>query len=159
MALATEFVFRLPTIRFADAHARAAGPDVGTFCYLFTWESPAFGGILGSCHALDIPFVFGTVHNPAVQVFAGGGDDAFALSPDHAARTGPASPGPVFRVGQVRRVGPTGRIRPAERLLWFFTGLGELGRRRRPTTVLGPWPQTRAFVTGSTDHGTRSSRH
>ena len=55
-------------------------PGSGTYCYLFTWESPAFGGVLGSCHALEIPFVFGTVHNPAVQTFSGGGDDAFALS-------------------------------------------------------------------------------
>ena len=80
VAIATEFVFRLPTVRFADAHAGASEPGVGTYCYLFTWESPAFGGVLGSCHALDIPFVFGTVHNPAVQTFSGGGDDAFALS-------------------------------------------------------------------------------
>ena len=80
VAIATEYVFRLPTVRFADAHAGAAEPGVGTYGYLFTWESPAFGGVLGSCHALEIPFVFGTVHNPAVQAFSGGGDDAFALS-------------------------------------------------------------------------------
>ena len=52
----------------------------GTYVYLFTWETPAFGGLLGSCHALEIPFVFGTVTNPVIQQFAGGGEDAFALS-------------------------------------------------------------------------------
>ncbi len=80
VAIATEYVFRLPTVHLAAAHSGAARPGVGTYCYLFTWESPLFGGILGSCHALDIPFVFGTVHNPAVQTFSGGGAEAFELS-------------------------------------------------------------------------------
>ncbi len=91
-------------------------PDVGTYCYLFTWETPAFGGILGSCHALEIPFVFGTVHNPAVHAFSGGGDEAFALSmimgdawtsharlgaPSHRMRTGSIErPAGLVTVGQ-----------------------------------------------------------
>jgi para-nitrobenzyl esterase len=70
----------MPTVRLANTHAAAADPGVGTYCYLFTWESPAFGGVLGSCHALEIPFVFGSVHNPGVQGFSGGGEAAFALS-------------------------------------------------------------------------------
>jgi para-nitrobenzyl esterase len=48
--------------------------------YLFTHETPAFGGILGSCHALEIPFVFGSVRHPAVAMFSGGGTEAEALS-------------------------------------------------------------------------------
>ncbi len=79
-AVSTEFLFRWPTIRLADAHRQAAAPGTGTYCYLFTWETPAFGGVLGSCHALEIPFVFGTVHHPGVQPFSGTGDGAFALS-------------------------------------------------------------------------------
>jgi len=79
-AIATEVMFRVGSVRLADAHGAAAGPGVGTFTYLFTWESPAFDGVLGSCHALDVPFVFGTVKNPVVQAFSGGGDEAFALS-------------------------------------------------------------------------------
>ena len=125
VAIATEYVFRLPTVRFADAHAAAASvggpevsgvPGVATYCYLFTWESPAFGGYLGSCHALDLPFVFGTVHNPAVQGFSGAGDDAFALSA-------------VMReawTAFARRGSPGG---------W-----PQWDADRRPTTVLGPWP-------------------
>ena len=50
------------------------------FVYLFDWESPAFGGILGSCHALELPFVFGAVHLPVVQVFSGGGPAVETLS-------------------------------------------------------------------------------
>ena len=138
IALATEFVFRLPTTRFADAHRRAAGPNVGTFCYLFTWESPAFGGILGSCHALDIPFVFGTVHNPAIQIFAGGGEEAFALSRS-CGRTGPALLGRAFPVGRVHRLGSDrsdSSARSAVGSPWATWDLDQ-----RPTTVLGPWPE------------------
>jgi para-nitrobenzyl esterase len=116
VAIATDFVFRLPSVRFADAHASAAGPGVGTYGYLFTWESPAFGGYLGSCHALDIPFVFGTVHNPAIQGFAGGGDDALALS------------------AAMRRAW-TDFARTGEP-----TGWEPWDAVRRPVRVLGPWP-------------------
>jgi para-nitrobenzyl esterase len=116
IAIATESVFRWPSIRLADAHAQAAAPGTGTYCYLFTWESPAFGGFLGSCHALEIPFVFGTVHNPGIQGYAGEGEEAFALSSAmrsawvEFARTGSITPWPEWEPG------------------------------RRPTAVFGPWP-------------------
>ena len=82
VAISTDAVFRLPSVRLADAHSRAWAGEAGTgtHSYLFTWESPAFGGLLGSCHALDIPFVFGSVVRPEVQMFSGGGEDAHALS-------------------------------------------------------------------------------
>jgi len=123
-AVATEFVFRVPTIRFADVHARAAEPGVGTFCYLFTWESPAFGGRLGSCHALEIPFVFGSVLNPLVQTFSGGGDDAFALSA-------------AMRAAWVAfaRSGTPEGDGAAPGGTW-----SNWDPARRPTTVLGPCP-------------------
>ncbi len=115
VAISTEFVFRLPSLRFADAHAGVSTPGVGTYVYLFTWESPAFGGYLGSCHALEIPFVFGTVHNPAVQGFCGGGEEAFALS------------------ALVRRAW-TAFARTGSPGEW-----PEWDPDRRPTAVLGPW--------------------
>jgi para-nitrobenzyl esterase len=37
-------------------------------------------GALGACHALEIPFVFGTLANPGVDKFAGSGPDADKLS-------------------------------------------------------------------------------
>jgi para-nitrobenzyl esterase len=80
VAVATEHVFRLPSTRLADAHQAAARPGVGTYAYLFTWASPLLDGYLGSCHALEIPFVFGSVENPLIQGFSGGGADALTLS-------------------------------------------------------------------------------
>lgn len=120
VALATDVVFRLPSVRLADAHAQAAGRGTGTFAYYFTWASPLFGGALGACHALEIPFVFGTVASPAVQAFTGGGDGALELSAAMRqawgtfARSGIPDPG-----------GPSWPH-------WSPAG--------RPTMVLGPWP-------------------
>ena len=121
VSIATDLIFRFPSIRLADTHAAAAHPGVGTFTYLFTWETPAFGGRLGSCHALEIPFVFGTVVQPSVQLFAGGGDDALTLS------SGMRAAWLAFaRWGEPsnERSGP-----------WPAWDPG-----RRPTMVFGPWP-------------------
>ena len=53
--------FRIPSIRFAEAHAARGLP---TYAYLFTYCSPALRGVLGACHALELPFVFGTLDAP-----------------------------------------------------------------------------------------------
>jgi para-nitrobenzyl esterase len=122
VAIATEYIFRLPSVRLADAHAAAARPGVGTYSYLFTWESPMLAGYLGSCHALEIPFVFGTVHNPAIQGFAGGGADALGLSAamralwTSFARTGSPGTWPAWDPDV------------------------------RPTQILGPWPGRQGWL-------------
>jgi para-nitrobenzyl esterase len=77
VAVGTDLVFRWPSLQVAAAH-RASGSRA--YVYLFEWESPAFGGILGSCHALELPFVFGAVHVPVVQIFSGGGPAVAQLS-------------------------------------------------------------------------------
>lgn len=48
--------------------------------YLFTWPSPAFGGLLGSTHAIEIPFVWNTLDGPGTELFCGGGREAQALA-------------------------------------------------------------------------------
>jgi para-nitrobenzyl esterase len=77
VAAGSDIVFRWPSLQFAAAHTARGGT---TFVYLFDWESPAFDGILGSCHALELPFVFGAVHAPVVQLFSGGGPTVDTLS-------------------------------------------------------------------------------
>ncbi|HTX62197.1 MAG TPA: carboxylesterase/lipase family protein [Acidimicrobiales bacterium] len=76
-ALGSDAVFRWPSLRMAAA-LRAHEPR--TYVYLFTWESPAFGGVLGATHALEIPFVFGTHDDPAIARFVGSGPRADELS-------------------------------------------------------------------------------
>ncbi len=50
-----DLVFRWPARRFAEEHRGR------TFMYEFEWRSPAFGGELGACHAVEMPFAFDTL--------------------------------------------------------------------------------------------------
>jgi len=69
----TDWWVRVPAIRLADAHAPGPG---ATFMYEFAWRSPAFGGRLGACHGLEIPFVFDTLDHGPDQMLGGAlGDD------------------------------------------------------------------------------------
>jgi para-nitrobenzyl esterase len=68
-AVLTDAIFRIPAIRLVEAREHAATP---TFQYLFSWPSSAFDGALGSCHALEIPFVFGVLDNPGAEMILGG---------------------------------------------------------------------------------------
>lgn len=76
-AIGTDLVFRMPMLRLLDAHHRAGGR---AFCYRFDWESPFAQGALGACHALELPFVFGTLDNPIIGLFSGTGEKAAATS-------------------------------------------------------------------------------
>jgi para-nitrobenzyl esterase len=75
-AIETDRVFRIPAIRVAEARAPHAG---STFMYRFDWESPALGGALGACHAVELPFVFGALGAPGAEHFAGTGAEADLL--------------------------------------------------------------------------------
>jgi len=76
-AIQTDRIFRIPAIRLAEAQALHRRD---TFMYLFSWPSPARRGELGACHAIELPFVFGTLSAPGMDRFAGAGDAAEALS-------------------------------------------------------------------------------
>ena len=92
-AVLTDAIFRIPAIRLVEARENAASQ---TFQYLFSWPSSAFDGALGSCHALEIPFVFGVLGNPGAEMIFGGAAstelEELALQMQHAwlafARTG-----------------------------------------------------------------------
>jgi carboxylesterase type B len=57
-AIQTDWYWRIPAMLLADAHATTAS---ATYMYEFAWRTPQFAGRLGACHALEIPFVFGTL--------------------------------------------------------------------------------------------------
>ena len=67
-AVMTDWWVRVPALRLADAHAPAPG---GTFMYEFAWPSPIMDGRLGSCHALEMPFVFDTLDLRHHQMIGG----------------------------------------------------------------------------------------
>lgn len=76
-AIQTDRTFRIPAIRMAEAHANHAAD---TFMYLFSWSSPARRGELGACHAIELPFVFGTLDAPGMDRFSGAGPEAERLA-------------------------------------------------------------------------------
>ena len=59
-AIQTDWYWRIPAIRLADAHAERTA---STYMYEFAWRSPQFDGLLGACHALEIAFVFDALGN------------------------------------------------------------------------------------------------
>jgi para-nitrobenzyl esterase len=99
-AITSDVVFRLPSLHLAVAHHRAGN---AVFTYLFTQESPFLGGRLGACHALDVPYTFGTLDNAVLAGYVGTGPEVAQLSTamQHAwlafARTGDPS---VEDIGQ-----------------------------------------------------------
>jgi para-nitrobenzyl esterase len=75
-AISTDRTFRIHSTQLAEAQS-AHQPQ--TFMYLFTWHSEAWEGKLGACHALELPFVFGTFDTPLGRL-AGDSAEAHALS-------------------------------------------------------------------------------
>jgi para-nitrobenzyl esterase len=67
-SVVTDWFFRIPAIRLAEAHAQGSG---ATYMYQFTWRSPGFDGKLGACHGLEIPFVFDTLDKEGFEVLLG----------------------------------------------------------------------------------------
>jgi para-nitrobenzyl esterase len=76
-AIEGDLRFRIPGLRFAEAHVGAGGH---AYAYLFRYASPGLRGALGACHALELPFVFGSLHTPDQERFAGRGPEVEALS-------------------------------------------------------------------------------
>lgn len=71
LQLSTDGVFRIPAIRLLEAqHAHAP-----VWSYFFTYESTAFGGILRSTHALEIPFVFDNLDRGGADMLTGTGPE------------------------------------------------------------------------------------
>jgi para-nitrobenzyl esterase len=79
VAMETDRVFRIPAIRLAEADVRAGRP---VHMYLFAWETPAFGGLLRSCHALELPFMWDALDQGGVNVFTGDGAERHGLARD-----------------------------------------------------------------------------
>jgi para-nitrobenzyl esterase len=75
-AIMTDRAFFVPATRLLDAQ----GPHAPAYAYRFDWPSPALGGALGSCHALELGFTFGTFRLKGAAPFFGEGPQAEALS-------------------------------------------------------------------------------
>ncbi len=63
----SDWLFRMPSLMLGEAQVAAGGT---AFVYELTWPAPGLGGVLGACHGLDVPLVFGnlTVGHPAILI-------------------------------------------------------------------------------------------
>jgi para-nitrobenzyl esterase len=125
-----DVLIRLPEIRFAEANSQRQP----TYMYLFTYRSTSTYKNYGSCHGMELPFVFGVIDDLDVIVFTGRDTHREALMNQvqqawvNFARTGnPSQPGLAWpRYDQKTRatmeLGLTSRIvndpGSAERKLW-----------------------------------------
>ena len=60
----SDWLFRMPTLHLAQAHAAAGGR---TFLYQVSY--PASEGSFGACHAIDLPLVFGVYSGIGLMLF------------------------------------------------------------------------------------------
>jgi para-nitrobenzyl esterase len=79
MAAQSDEGFRQRAIRLAEKHTANGGTS---HMYWFTWPTPAFGGVLGSCHAVDIPFTFDNLDAAGISMFTGDAPERADLARD-----------------------------------------------------------------------------
>ncbi len=53
----SDWLFHMPSLHLAEAQLTGGGR---AHVYELTWPAPGNGGVLGACHGLDIPLLFGT---------------------------------------------------------------------------------------------------
>jgi para-nitrobenzyl esterase len=125
-AIITDWFFRIPAIRMAEAHAE---PGAGaTYMYEFAWRPPTFDGRLGACHALELPFVFDNLDKEGFEGLAGTNPPQQVADVMHAAWVAFAISGKPgwsqfdLKRRTTMRFDTTSKLvddpRPAERVLW-----------------------------------------
>jgi para-nitrobenzyl esterase len=77
LAMSTDHLFRAAALKLAELHASHT-PDV--FVYQFAWKAATQGKPQGAVHALELPFVFGTLDTSEIGAIAGRTAAARALS-------------------------------------------------------------------------------
>ena len=73
----TDFEFRFPSIKFAEAQSKH---EKDTYMYLFTWQTPFEDGKYGAMHALEIAFVFHTFMDDHLWIFPKRSEEVISLS-------------------------------------------------------------------------------
>lgn len=127
-AMQTDQIFRWPAWSLTDRRCSEAAARA-TWMYSFDYATPSFGGVLGSCHGLDIPFAFDNLHRPGVEMFTGPGNERQDVASQYSdaivAFAHDANPGwPEYdnNIRATQRIGPEPGIvnnpEPELRALW-----------------------------------------
>ena len=129
VAISTDHTFRIPAIQMAESRQKHGGK---TWMYEFDWKSKAFNGALGSCHALEIPFTFGTLDAKGTELFLGTSE-----LPNHVGDKMHASWASFIREGNpsTEALGQWPTYHIADRKVMRFTD--------ETTLIDDPWPAAR----------------
>ncbi|MFJ4844494.1 MULTISPECIES: carboxylesterase/lipase family protein [unclassified Streptomyces] len=75
----SDWLFRMPSLHLAEAQSAAGGR---AHVYELVWPAPGMGGMLGACHGLDVPLVFGNLDRgqPAMLIGEAPSPEAEGLS-------------------------------------------------------------------------------
>ncbi|MFI6073696.1 carboxylesterase/lipase family protein [Actinoplanes sp. NPDC051343] len=73
----SDWLFRMPSLHLAEAQVTGGGR---AHLYELTWSAPGMGGILGACHGLDVPLVFGNLTSGRPAMLIGDSPEAEPLS-------------------------------------------------------------------------------
>ncbi|HKA04310.1 MAG TPA: carboxylesterase/lipase family protein [Acidimicrobiales bacterium] len=76
-SIAGDDAFWRPALDVATSRAAIGAP---TWMYRFDWPTPTFGGLLGACHGVEIPFVFDTIGLPTAEIFLGDGPERAGIA-------------------------------------------------------------------------------
>jgi para-nitrobenzyl esterase len=61
----SDWLFRMPSLHLAEAHRGRV------HVYELTWPAPGMGSVLGACHGLDVPLVFGNLTSGQTALLLG----------------------------------------------------------------------------------------
>ena len=64
----SDWLFRMPSLHLAEAQLTGGGR---VHVYELTWAAPGMGGVLGACHGLDVPLVFGNLDRGQTAMLVG----------------------------------------------------------------------------------------
>ncbi|MGV3487110.1 MAG: carboxylesterase/lipase family protein [Tuberibacillus sp.] len=73
----TRVVFTAPALKLAEEQIKNGA---SVYMYRFDWETPVFNGGFGSCHALELPFVWNTYEKPGVTHLTGTGSERASIA-------------------------------------------------------------------------------
>jgi para-nitrobenzyl esterase len=72
----SDWLFRMPSLQLAEAQIAVGGR---AHVYELTWPAPGLGGVLGACHGLDVPLVFGNLGSGSPAMLIGESPTAEAV--------------------------------------------------------------------------------
>jgi hypothetical protein len=94
----SDWLFRMPSHRLTEAQVAGGGR---AYAYELIWPAPGMDGVLGACHSLDVPLVFGNSRRGLLDLLLGAEPPLTpSWSRGTSAPRGRPSPAPATQAGR-----------------------------------------------------------